>query len=499
MVAAACLALGATAVSSHVLDAKLDKPAYVSRGFVAARLVAYTNCAAAAARKCEAKGAVSSPECVLATGAVAYEPVPGPQTEKFQAALAKCAAKLQLTKKGDDYGGVGCPGDCDPTPGAQPCGGLEAYGAEVARALREQLDLVAAGIDGLCASAGDPAGKERKKCQNDGAKQLAVYAGKLLTCQRRCELDVMGRLGGGGLTNAPVCLVSGGSEGFDACEAKAAVKLKSAAAVALRPQVAAALDAITDELFNREDPTDPESPAGRLSPCGTCGDGVRQGTEQCDGAALGACGACSETCTCALDPILDGPVGTFCTTTLDPATSDYQILCVPTAGTGRHFRIEGLQTLGNNGYGYVSMGFPTMPVGNPATTVGDGRLIVTGGKSQSCDTGWTYVRYSGITDPGTGVLCNTPIFGDYNLGPQTVCFDASADTPPRVTIWATGANGADCKNAATLSAATAVYSKDDWASADNQPVSSSTHFFKLSSYLLATASSVSVSSNTVLP
>jgi hypothetical protein len=67
-----------------------------------------------------------------------------------------------------------------------------------------------------------------------------------------------------------------------------------------------------------------------------------------------------------------------------------------------------------------------------------------------------------------------------------------------VTFWATGREGADCEDRYTLTADTALYSKDDWASANNQPVSEVTHFVKVSNTALATLSGVGVSSRLVL-
>jgi hypothetical protein len=77
--------------------------------------------------------------------------------------------------------------------------------------------------------------------------------------------------------------------------------------------------------------------------------------------------------------------------------------------------------------------------------------------------------------------------------------DVTGANPARVTLWASGANGVDCKVASTLTALTALYTKDDWSSANIQPVSATTHYAKINGVSLATMSSVAVSSNTVLP
>lgn len=498
--AAVATCLVASGAVAHVLDAKADKAPYKLRTDVAKQLAKHHACLAKAVAKCESVGVLSTPECDPVSGVVSYEPMPGKHTEKFQGALAKCDSKLVLTKKGNDYSGIGCPGDCDAIQaGVQPCADLDAYAALVSASMREQLADLMSAIHLGCASAGSPSSIERNRCVKDAVKQATKYGASVLKCQQACELDAKGTKGGGATTNADVCSVESGAAPVIACADKAASRVTHAAAVAQRAAIAAFFHQITTDLFNRADATDPGAPAGTQSPCGTCGNGVREGVEMCDGAALGSCAACGTDCACRVDPVLDGAPGTYCTTTFNPSTADYQLLCVPSAGSGRHIRIEGMQSLANNGYVYLTMGFPMTPAGNPATAVGDGQFIFTGGKSVSCTNGWSYFRYSGITDPPTGSLCAAPIFGDYNLGPQEVCLDVSAATPPRVTFWATGANGVNCKDKSTLTAATALYTKDDWASANNQPVNLTTHFVKLSNASWATVSSAAVSSTTVLP
>jgi len=532
LTAAAALLTIASGAHAHVLDGKADKPEFDLRANVARQTARYTACVAKAAITCEMKGALSSPECSVATGAVAYETPAGKQTARFQKALAACDARLDLLRKGSDYAGIGCPGDCDGDPGLQQCSDLGAYEGQVVTAARAGHDSLSAAIDAACAGSGTPDSDARIKCADAATRQLVKYTSAVFHCAQKCETDATGRSGGGALTNLASCRAGAGGA-FDVCEGRAASRLTSAAAIALRPLVASSVGDATDALFNREDATDPATPAGTQSPCGTCGDGDRAGTEECDGAdlngcdacaadctctpavcgngaiegseacdgaSLGACSLCAADCSCAIDPILDGPAGTGCSAALNPAVADYQALCVPSAGSGRHFRIEGAQTIGNNGFFYLALGFPAAPTGNPTIAAGDGRFIFTGGKSQSCSYAWSYFRYSGITDPSSASLCTIPsIFGDYPLGPQTVCLDVTTDNPPRVTFWATGANGANCKDASTLTAATALYSKSDWASANNQPVATSTHFLKLSNPALASFSSAAVSSNTVLP
>lgn len=501
---AAALLLTASGAPAHVLDKTADKAAFTLRADVAKQVSKYVFCQVKAAVKCEKQGADGAPECDLATGTVAYDLPADKATAQFGAAIAKCDAKLNLTRKGTDYAGIGCPGDCDDgAAGVQACAGLPELADTVRASTKGQLGLLTAAIAGACAN--------EQACVDRNIKALTRYARGLYKCTQKCELDEKGKKGGGALTNAALCRADGApAAGFSACRDTVIAKVgafdPAAVGLVIAPLLEGVIADSVSELFNREDASDPATPDGALSPCGTCGNGAREGIEACDGADLGACDACDADCTCApappppVDPILDGPPGTFCETSLSGATTDYQALCVPTAGSGRHVRIEGAQTFGNNGFFYLAMGFPETPTGNPSIAAGDGRFIFTGGKSQSCGYAWSYFRYSGITDPPVASLCTLPsIFGAYPDGPQTVCVDVTGDTPPRVTFWATGANGADCKDAATLTVATALYSKDDWGSDDNQPLNQTTHFVKLSNTSLATFSSAAVSSNTVLP
>ena len=89
----------------------------------------YAICVGKAALACEATGTNKAPECDL-TG----DGMPPPGTVPAEAItalgedLAKCASKLNLSKKGTDYAGIGCPGDCDAgTVGDQSCTNMAGF------------------------------------------------------------------------------------------------------------------------------------------------------------------------------------------------------------------------------------------------------------------------------------------------------------------------------------------------------------------------------------
>lgn len=188
-----------------------------------------------------------------------------------------------------------------------------------------------------------------------------------------------------------------------------------------------------------------------------------------------------------------------CVTTFDDTkqAKEYQELCKPTAGSGRHFRFEGVETSANNSYLNLLVGFgdPNDSVNFPQTagyggalspspSTGDGRWKIYAGKSQSCDKSYVVSAFSEKDQQKyytpqnlftTSVLpvnlgaqplpsgCANQPSGVH--GPSTFCFDltkGSAGTSPRFTVWATGINGADCNNKSTLTSESKIYEKSDW-------------------------------------
>jgi hypothetical protein len=309
--AVALAMIGTSSAGAHVIDKtnKLNKPTIKLRADVAKQVSKYSFCLVKAATKCEKKGLNSGVECNLATGVVSYEMPPGEETQKFQDAIAKCDAKMVLTKKGNDYGGIGCPGDCDAVaPGVQQCADMPAFEATVEQttggtAPKVQLGTLAFGIDLAC-SVDFPGtmntDQTRLDCLADNAKALSKYSQGLFKCQAKCENDYKGTKGGGGLTNGAECQsgAAGAAPEFDSCDDAALLKagpMSPTVAGAVLPQVRSAINTATAGLYNRSDPT--QGPAG--NPCGSCGNNVRQGAEECDGSDASACpGLCATDCNC---------------------------------------------------------------------------------------------------------------------------------------------------------------------------------------------------------
>lgn len=305
LLAALALVLSTSAALANVIDPAVDKANAKLRSDVGAQIAKYTFCLVKAAAKCEGKGLNSGVECHLDTGVVDYDPLDaqGAQT-KFQAAIAKCDSKVALTKKGTDYVGIGCPGDCNSVaPGLQQCADLPAFQASVlaATGAKAQLGTLAAGVDLACTLAtgnNDPTSDVRKDCVTDNVKLLIKYAQAAFKCEGKCQNDFKNKKGNGGPNNGPNCLAgNGGADAnFNACVNKALTKVTSPVALNL---ISAALNkAVNDAvggLYDRFDPTSTPD----ASPCGTCGDATRAGAEVCDGADATACpGLCKPDCTC---------------------------------------------------------------------------------------------------------------------------------------------------------------------------------------------------------
>lgn len=138
-----------------------------------------------------------------------------------------------------------------------------------------------------------------------------------------------------------------------------------------------------------------------------------------------------------------------------PGTPDWFAFCATPAGEPRHVRIQGVHQTANNSYWYAVLGEVAAPAGNPVA--GDGKLIITGGRS-SGGASWTYFRFNnGSTLPAFEYQNDAGAL--YVAAPTDVCFDVgtTAMGHARVLFWATGAGGASCADTRTLTAANALY------------------------------------------
>lgn len=141
-----------------------------------------------------------------------------------------------------------------------------------------------------------------------------------------------------------------------------------------------------------------------------------------------------------------------CSTT--PASGTTQV-CTPAGAQARHFRIEGVQTSSPHTSVTLYAGYSTQPTGGQAATGnGQARFIFYHGNSPTPPP-QTTVYYS---NQDGGAIS----FTGFTSTATELCMDITDSTPPRITLWATGTNAANCKDRATLIEANAVFNKSDW-------------------------------------
>lgn len=309
ILAALALALSTSAALANVIDPAVDKANAKLRSDIGNQVAKYTFCLVKASTKCEGKGLNSTVECHLDTGVVDYDPLDaqGAQT-KFQDSIAKCDGKVDLTKKGTDYVGVGCPGDCNSVAaGTQQCTDLPAFQASLlsvsGTSPKGQLGGLAGLVDLICTTAtgnNDPTSDVRIDCVKDNVKLLSKYAQAVFKCEGKCQNDFKDKKGNGGPNNGPNCLAGdgGADANFNACVNKTLGKVTPGFAAGMAALVPVLNDVINDAVAGLYDRFDPTSTPD-ASPCGTCGDATRAGAEECDGADAAACpGLCKPDCTC---------------------------------------------------------------------------------------------------------------------------------------------------------------------------------------------------------
>ncbi|TGN20241.1 hypothetical protein [Leptospira idonii] len=187
-----------------------------------------------------------------------------------------------------------------------------------------------------------------------------------------------------------------------------------------------------------------------------------------------------------------------CETNFTTGNNTNQLICTPSAGKGRHFRLEGIKANRSenaNAAFYVGFGQDSALVGantTPVATAGSNKLLFTfysGSFTGSAPYGLVFANFSSQTyyATTTGTTGGTSLYNDYVVSESpetastrvTVCFDVTSSTPPRVTFWATGKNGADCSNTGSLSLANALWSKNDWTT--NAPIADGSIVIKTAS------------------
>jgi hypothetical protein len=153
-----------------------------------------------------------------------------------------------------------------------------------------------------------------------------------------------------------------------------------------------------------------------------------------------------------------GVIGATDVCSTEPGSGTTQ-LCAPSKGLARHYRVEGVQTSSAHTSVTLYTGYATQPSGGQAaTTNGQGRFIFYHGNGAAPPPSTT-VNFS--NEEGT---LGTAFTG-FTTAESELCMDITDATPPRITLWATGVNTANCKDRTTLTAANSLINKTDWTSA----------------------------------
>ncbi|TGL56466.1 hypothetical protein EHQ58_17770 [Leptospira ognonensis] len=189
-----------------------------------------------------------------------------------------------------------------------------------------------------------------------------------------------------------------------------------------------------------------------------------------------------------------------CETTIDDtyASGSYVSFCSPTAGTGKFIRITGVKALGNNGYLYLFFGYSATPTSVTPSSTGQYQFVI--GKSVSNTNPFAWFRNSEYGNYQGGQTLSGANPSLSLSSEKEICINLSGtDVAPKVNFWVTGVNNADCQSKTTLTSSSAIIEYNSWPLTTNVFSKSSTsHYFRLSSTALLTASKIFVSSDSIL-
>ncbi|TGK07862.1 hypothetical protein EHO59_07140 [Leptospira semungkisensis] len=177
---------------------------------------------------------------------------------------------------------------------------------------------------------------------------------------------------------------------------------------------------------------------------------------------------------------------TECNTSLSSVTTP-QALCEPDAGTGKHYRFNGIQLSGNHVAFCMTKGWSDASC---MTAAGTGQFKFTLYSGGPPPPPMSYVDFS--TEE-----VNTSSVPSFKTSSADICYDLTQTSPPRVTVWATGTSGADCGNKSSLTASNSILNKSDWV--DTSIPGTGTSYATISNTTGTTPGTVTVSSDSVLP
>jgi len=190
----------------------------------------------------------------------------------------------------------------------------------------------------------------------------------------------------------------------------------------------------------------------------------------------------------------------ICETSIDDTytSGSYAAFCTPTAGTGKFIRITGVKALGDNGYLYLFFGYTVTPTSTTPSSTGQYQFVI--GKSVSNTNPYAWFRNSEYGNYQAGQTLSGANPSVSLSSEKEICINLSGtEVAPKVNFWVTGVNNADCQIKTTLTASSAIIDYSGWPSSSNVISKSSTsHYFRLSSKALLTATKIFVSSESIL-
>ncbi|MCW7492509.1 hypothetical protein ND861_09755 [Leptospira sp. 2 VSF19] len=158
-------------------------------------------------------------------------------------------------------------------------------------------------------------------------------------------------------------------------------------------------------------------------------------------------------------------------------------LCRPSSGAVRHYRIEGLKIIGGHTAVSLYVGLPE----NYSAEVNRNSTLAAGqfGMNFYSGTGtggfvpaYAYANFGpnesnikNLTSNGNSTAPTAPAVAGtslINFVEQEVdlCFDLTASSPPRLTVWVTGKNTANCKTRTNLTTGNALLNEATWTGGD---------------------------------
>jgi hypothetical protein len=244
------LVFAAGTPANGVIIAK-GEPAQKHRKDIDKQTAKLAICMGKAALACEEAGVSDAAECDLSDPPMSTVPDPDMDTPENEAIddlvadLTKCESKLNLTKKGNDYTALGCPGDSVPGGADDPFADFASYAAGVPDATIAQLELLQGVLDGICADSA---------CTLEQGELGVAYAKAIFKCITKCENDYKNKKGDGGNTDAVInCDPATSTDtGFQECRTKAASKAPGIQGP-FKSALESAISDGRDDLYNEDD------------------------------------------------------------------------------------------------------------------------------------------------------------------------------------------------------------------------------------------------------